>query len=244
MRIIPALDLQKGVVVRGVAGRRHLYGPVSSRLTSSCRPLDVAQAFAERFGLSELYIADLDAIGGAAPSIAVYQTLREKGFRLWVDAGLVTAAHAAVLASLGIDRIIVALETVDGPETIASLCATYGRDRVVFSLDLRAGELCGKIDRWRATDAASIAKEAVDHGAGAIIILDMSKVGMNAGTSTEALCRRLVQTHPDVEIIPGGGVRDATDLFRLKDIGVGAVLVASVLHDGSLSPNDVARLHG
>src|SRR5207253_1947746 len=64
MRILPVLDLQNGVVVRGLAGRRAEYRPVVSRLTTSHQPLDIAQAFRDIFGFEHLYLADLDAIAG------------------------------------------------------------------------------------------------------------------------------------------------------------------------------------
>src|SRR5438128_4087097 len=101
MRVIPVLDLLGGQVVRGVAGRRHEYRPVVSRLTPSAQPLDVARAFRAAFGLTELYLADLDAIAGAAPALPTYVTLQSAGFRLLVDAGVRAAADAGPLAEAG-----------------------------------------------------------------------------------------------------------------------------------------------
>src|SRR5262245_30382036 len=98
MRIIPVLDVLNGVVVRGVGGRRSEYRPVVSRLTSSTAPLDVARALVDSFHPRELYLADLDAIGGAAPAFGVYQGIRELGVRLWVDAGVRDAQGACAIA--------------------------------------------------------------------------------------------------------------------------------------------------
>src|SRR6266849_2167487 len=88
MRIVPVLDLMAGQVVHGVGGRRHEYRPVVSRLTASCRPVDVAEAFRAHFGWSALYLADLDAIAGAPQDLGTCAALRKHGFRLWVDAGV------------------------------------------------------------------------------------------------------------------------------------------------------------
>jgi phosphoribosylformimino-5-aminoimidazole carboxamide ribotide isomerase len=52
------------------------------------------------------------------------------------------------------------------------------------------------------------------------------------------LCARLTAVHPDLELIAGGGVRDPGDLHRLRDCGVGMVLIASALHDGRLTRTD------
>src|SRR5262249_21558693 len=94
MRLIPVLDVRDSMVVRGVGGRRREYRPVVRRLTSSTAPLDVARALIDSFHPRELYLADLDAIGGAAPAFDMYRGIRELGVRLWVDAG-VRDGHAA-----------------------------------------------------------------------------------------------------------------------------------------------------
>ena len=68
MRVLPVLDVLKGHVVRGVAGRRQEYRPIQSRLASSSQPLAIAGGFRRHFGLTEFYLADLDAILGGPPS--------------------------------------------------------------------------------------------------------------------------------------------------------------------------------
>ena len=116
MKIIPVLDVQGGLTVRGIGGRRHEYRPIVSRLTASSDPRKVAEAFRAQFDLRELYLADLDAIGGAPPALELYAALKEEGFALWVDAGIREIARARTLAEAGIERIVVGLETVRGPK--------------------------------------------------------------------------------------------------------------------------------
>jgi phosphoribosylformimino-5-aminoimidazole carboxamide ribotide isomerase len=227
-------------VVRGVAGRRQEYRPVLSRLTGSSTPYDVARAFAETFGLTELYLADLDAIAGAEPSWAVYDTLRRAGCRLWVDAGVRQAQRARQLGRAGLD-VVVGLETVAGPAALAECVAALG-ERVVFSLDLRGGEPLGKVSAWAGADVWSIAAQALGLGVARLLVLDLGRVGAGSGTGTEALCARLAGADPNVEVWAGGGVRDRADLLRLRACGVGAVLLASALHDGALTRADLAGL--
>jgi phosphoribosylformimino-5-aminoimidazole carboxamide ribotide isomerase len=241
MRIIPVLDLQGGVIVRGVAGRRQEYRAVVSQLTASCQPVDVATAFRDHFGLTELYLADLGAIAGAAPALAVYSSLRELDCRLWVDAGVRDAPMVEPLAGAGIEVVVVGLETVSGPAALAEICSQLGT-RMAFSLDLKGGAPLGDVSAWKAPDALSIAAQAVATGVERVIVLDLARVGVGAGLGTEALCARLAATYPDVEIVAGGGVRGSEDLRRLRDCGVSAVLVASALHDGRLRREDLAGL--
>ncbi len=240
MRILPVLDLLGGHVVRGVAGRRQDYRPVVSRLTTSSQPLDVARAFREHFRLSELYLADLDAIAGSEPAWLVYAALREDGFRLWVDAGVRDAASGQQLAEC-VAGVVAGLETLAGPAELEELSRDLD-DRLVFSLDLRRGAPLGKAELWGGADPESIAAWAVSMDVRRLLVLDLARVGVNAGTGTEELCGRLVTAYPGVEVWAGGGVRGVDDLRRLQQVGVEVALVASALHDGALAPPDLANL--
>ena len=107
MRVLPVLDVQDGLVVRGIAGRRREYRPIVSRLTSSADPVEVAEAFRDHFDLSHLYLADLDAIAGKSPAVALFRDLGERGFHIWVDAGVRDLDRAAQLAETGIAGIVI-----------------------------------------------------------------------------------------------------------------------------------------
>jgi phosphoribosylformimino-5-aminoimidazole carboxamide ribotide isomerase len=242
MLILPVIDLQAGQVVHGRAGRRQEYRPLVSRLTSSSQPVDVARAFRDHFGLAELYLADLDAIAGATPGQATYAALRSQGFRLWVDAGVRDLASAERLFTWGVEKIVVGLETVDGPDALAQICREIEGQRVVFSLDLNEGRPLGNVTAWPGKHVLSIAAEAIGYGVRRLIVLDLAQVGMGKGTGTEELCRNLAAEYPDLEVVAGGGIRDVADLHRLKQLGVRAALVASALHDGRLRREDLLSL--
>lgn len=242
MRILPVLDLKDGVVVRGVAGRRQEYRPIVSQLTTSCLPLDVAHAFRDALGLDELYFADLDAIAGAPPSFELYRKLRSDRFRLWIDAGVRHVEDAITLADAGIERIVVGLETVTGPESLMNISRQVGGDRVVFSLDLRDGVPLGDRAAWNHEDAETIAARAVASGVRSLIVLDLSRVGVGEGIGTEDLCRRLARNHPELLLVAGGGVRNIDDLRSLHRNGIRAALVASALHDKKINREELTRI--
>ncbi|HEY7156718.1 MAG TPA: HisA/HisF-related TIM barrel protein [Gemmataceae bacterium] len=241
MRILPVLDVMNGEVVRGVGGRRQEYRPIVSRLTTSSRPLDVARAIRCHFGWSEFYLADLDAILGDEPAWTIYAALREEGFRLWVDGGVRGMTQACQLADVGIESLVVGLETVAGPAELAAMVRAFG-EHLVFSLDLRQGEPLGERDAWESEDARSIAAQAVRLGVRRLLVLDLARVGLGGGTGTRELCVRLCAEFPEVEVSAGGGVRNRGDLEELRDGGVRMALVASALHDGRLTRADLDGL--
>lgn len=240
LHIIPVLDVQGGQVVRGIAGRRAEYQPIVSRLTPSADPLAVALAFRRHFGLDRFYLADLDAIAGGPPALALYAALQASGCRLWVDAGIRTARAAAPLAAAGVDTVIAGLETLAGPEVLRELCAELGRDRILFSLDLQSGQPLTALAAWPRRDPLAIAECAVEQGVRRVLVLDLASVGGGSGTGTEALCRQLSEVRPEVEVIAGGGVRDVADLRQLRQAGVRGVLIASALHDGHITSGQLA----
>ena len=81
MRVIPVLDLVAGRAVRACRGSREAYAPVHSALLSEEQAGDalaLARAFRDRLGQGdqgEWYVADLDAITGAAPQRALLRAL-------------------------------------------------------------------------------------------------------------------------------------------------------------------------
>lgn len=236
MPILPVLDILGGVVVRGVGGWREHYRPIVSRWTESAQPVAVARALADRFGFSEFYLADLDAIGGLAPAVATYEALHREGFALRVDAGIRTAGDACPLVQSGVATLIAGLETIAEPQVLRELCAKHGPERVVFSLDLKERKILGAAGAWPSAEPMAIAEHAIAIGIRRLLVLDLARVGSGSGTGTEGLCRQIAKAHPQVRLAAGGGVASAADVRRLEECGVESVLVASALHDGRIAP--------
>src|SRR5262249_52500731 len=90
MRVIGVLDLLKGQAVHAQGGVRQKYAPVRAVGTVTIPPGDagaLARAYRDRFGIRELYVADLDALTGSALQTSLISELAETG-PLWVDAGV------------------------------------------------------------------------------------------------------------------------------------------------------------
>lgn len=241
MRIIPVMDILKGQVVRGVGGRREEYRPVDSVLADNATPDAIGQALAG-LGFTDVYLADLDAIGGAAPDWETYRTLIRCGLQLWVDAGVGSTAAADQLADfhhdgVGLSAIIAGLESLPEPRLLVELQDLLGPKRLIFSLDMKEGRPLTPCVRSQTMSPEDIALAALTAGVRRMIVLDLARVGMRRGSGSDDLCRRLRDADAGLEIISGGGVRGAEDLERLASAGCDAALVATALHDGSLRFN-------
>ena len=236
LQIIPVLDLLNGVVVRGVGGRRDEYRPIESVLTRSTKPLDVAIAFRETFGLTTLYVADLDGILRREPNLQTLRELRAAGFEIWIDAGVRDLDEAITLLNAGAAKIIAGLESLSGPALLRALVSVLNEDRVVFSLDLKSGRpLIDSTANWPDGSASGIARTAIQAGVTQMIVLDLISVGEQRGPSTLELCDEIRGLSPHMTLITGGGVRGPSDLQTLRSRAIDGILVATALHNGSLN---------
>lgn len=235
-RIIPVLDVMDGQAVRAVGGRRELYRPLESRLTDSTDPATVAEALVAAAGTTELYVADIDAIRRHRPRLGWVKPLVERGCRVLVDAGLRAATDARLVLDAGASAVVAGTETLKSIAELRALLAALGPERVVLSLDLRNGRVVGDPAVWGDADNPAAAVDtAVGYGVRRVIVLDLARVGTGIGVGTESLCCGLRTSFPEVELIAGGGVRNWQDVERAAKAGADAVLVASGLHDGTLT---------
>ncbi len=247
MRVIPVIDLKAGQVVRGIAGRRDEYRPIESPLVTSAAPVAVARALVEQFGCDTLYVADLDAIGGAAPAWGIFEQLAELGVALWGDAGLSSNSQVVQLAKWNADGkslagIVAGLESLPALDCLTEWLDVAGSEQLIFSVDLKEGRPIARDRELANCTGLEIALAARARGVRRLIVLDLARVGMGGGVGTESICRAIRAVDPQIEIVAGGGVRGVDDLRALAAAGCDAALVASALHDGRLTRADLTAL--
>lgn len=248
MRIIPVLDLKGGQAVHAVAGDRAHYRPVRSVLHPGPDALGLARAYRERLGVTELYLADLDAIGGGRPACEAYEAIAGLGTRLWIDAGIrggrdldARPGQGGPLPAGDGHVLIVGLETIAGPAALREVGERVGAQRLAFSLDLRAGRpLVATGAAWGTADPLRIAGWAVGLGILRLVVLDLARVGTGRGLGTLGLLRALRRDHPAVELVAGGGISGPAELDELAEVAA-AALVGSALHDGRLDADHLVR---
>lgn len=142
---------------------------------------------------------------------------------------------ATSIGNGGTARVILALETLKTWDLVAEVVSALGAERTAFSLDLAGGVPLGSLG----TDPVALASEAAALGVSAVIVLDLTRVGGGGGLD-QSLLRAIRQAVPDVELVVGGGIRDAGDVSIAAGAGYDAVLVGTALHTGSLSPFAIA----
>jgi HisA/HisF family protein len=235
MRVIGVIDLKDGVAVHAVRGERQRYRPVRSGLVEGADPVDVARALRDRLGLNELYVADLDAIAGGLGHDETLRALAAEA-ELMVDAGAGDAAGVERVLSLGAARAIVGTETLADAAAFAKLPL----DRLVLSLDMRAGEVLARDPELATLGPGEALARLTRAGLREAIVLDLARVGSGEGPDVE-LVRELHGRFPRLALLAGGGVRDAADLRALAQAGAAGALVATALHSGAIGRDDLTR---
>ncbi|MGD0644806.1 MAG: HisA/HisF-related TIM barrel protein [Candidatus Bathyarchaeia archaeon] len=233
MKVVPVIDILNGKVVHAVRGKRREYQLLRSNLCDSVEPFEVAKAF-EALGFSELYIADLDAITGGSVNFRVLKHIAEEtGLELMVDAGVADLETARKLLHSGVSKVIIGTETLNTKSFVGEAVTLFGSDRVIVSLDLNDDKVLVKLGFDGCQNPMCLLREFKKMGVLGVIVLDLARVGSGEGVNVGFLKKVLENGSLDVYV--GGGVRSIKDLVELKNLGVAGALVATALHSGKIS---------
>lgn len=232
--VIPVIDLREGVAVRAIAGRRKSYRPLQTPLAASADPLDVARGLGTLYPFPRLYVADLDAIAGFAPAASVFDSLQRErtGRELWVDSGARTRREVEALVAIPGVSAVIGSETGIEPGEVAGLQREFP-GRIILSLDFREAGFVG--------DPAIL--QSPECWPGRIIAMTLARVGGAAGPDLARL-KSLQAVRPSALLYAAGGVRDRADIAQLQQAGVAGALVATALHTGTITADDLIEIAG
>ncbi|WGF86707.1 imidazole glycerol phosphate synthase subunit HisF [Marinivivus vitaminiproducens] len=233
-RIIPCLDVSHGRVVKGVRFQG---------LRDAGDPAERAAAY-EAQGADELVILDVSATPEARGNQAeTVRKVREVlGIPLTVGGGVRTEEDALSLLEAGADKVSVNTAALFRPALVGEIARRFGSQCAVVAIDAawRDGRFECLIKGGRegtGRDAVLWAKEAVDAGAGEILLTSWDRDGTRSGYDLELL--RAVTSAIRVPVIASGGADTPAHMKDAFDAGADAVLAASIFHDGDLTVADV-----
>ena len=237
MEVVPVIDILDGLAVHAVKGVRKNYKPIKSVLTASADPVKVAAAF-KGLGFKELYVADLNAITGNHNNFSVIKRIvNATKLRLMVDAGVNDLKKARQVIQQGPSKIIVGTETLNSISFIKEAINILGAKCIVVSLDMKNGQLLSKLDPANFSSPIEVLRLFQRMGLTQAILLDLARVGSEEGVDVAFLKKVLESV--DIEILVGGGIQNINDVINLKKLGVFGVLLATSLHSGKITMNDL-----
>jgi phosphoribosylformimino-5-aminoimidazole carboxamide ribotide isomerase len=232
MKIIPAIDLAGGDVVRLHQGD-----------FARSRRFDVdAAGLAGRYaraGAQWLHVVDLDGARAGRPVQLDLVAHLARTLRVQAGGGVRSADDVAGLLDRGVERVVVGSVAVREPATFVDWLARFGADRLCLALDLREdadGRWRPAVDAWRSASDADpdrLLRGFTDAGLVHVLSTDVAQDGMRAGPNL-ALYRRLAADWPQFAWIASGGVRDRADITALAATGVAACVAGTALLEGNL----------
>jgi cyclase len=228
-RLIPCLDVAGGRVVKGVRfqGLRAVGDPVS-----------LAAAYSAQ-GADELVFLDVTATLEGRGTLAelVARVSGELSIPFTVGGGVRSVGDATALLEAGADKVAVNTAALERPGLLTELAGLLGSQAVVVAIDAAGGRVrsrAGTASTGR--DAVAWAREAVERGAGEILLTSIDADGTRAGYDlplTAAVAGAVA-----VPVIASGGAGGARDVAAVLAIAQ-AALLASIVHE---RPDGLARL--
>lgn len=201
------------------------------------------RAYRETLACDVVYIADLDAIMGSGDNLAVIARMAasEPQLELLVDAGIHNVPQARrLLLDAGATKVVLASESLTGLSAASALLAALGAERTLVSLDLKAQEVTWRQPSTESKDPIATASRLLSLGFRETILLEMDRIGAGSGAGA-ALLGRVAMAAPDMRVIVGGGIASVAEIALLHRAGASGVLLATALHSGTITRDDLIR---
>ena len=236
MKVIPAIDLLDGKVVR-----LHK-GDYSQVTVYNEDPLDEARKFSEA-GFEHIHVVDLNgAREGTFVNLGHIRRIMDKtGLSVQTGGGIRSYDDALKLLEGGVDRIICSSMAVNNQSDWFRLLEVYA-DRVILGMDLKDGRVA--YSGWLETSDQSIdafLRPMIRRGLNRILCTDIARDGTLEGPNFE-LYGELQEQFPSVDLIASGGVATANDLNRLAEQGLFAVVVGRAYYEGKITLDEMAAI--
>jgi imidazole glycerol-phosphate synthase subunit HisF len=229
-RIIACLDVTGGRVVKGTR---------FVDLVDAGDPVELASRYADE-GADEITILDIGATRDARPALLdlIGRAATALDIPLCVGGGVRTLDDAAAFLDAGADKVAVNSAALADPSLVSRLAGRLGSQSVVVAMDAARSTGSWKVRAVAATeetgrDAVAWASEAVERGAGELLVTSIDRDGTRAGYDV-ALTASIADA-VRVPVIASGGAGSAGDVAEVLEAGASAALLASTLHFDILS---------
>jgi len=234
-RVIPCLDVRDGKVVKSVRF-------VDTKDVGDA--VELARRY-DRAGADELVFLDINASHEGRRTVIDFaaRVADELFIPFTVGGGIASADLAGEILRVGADKVAVNSAAVRRPELIGEIADRYGAQATVLSIDARRGEQGYEVvvdggRRPTGREVVAWAREAVERGAGEILLNSIDRDGTKLGFDLELT--NAVAAAVLVPVIASGGASSADDFVTLfRDSGADAGLAASIFHYGELTIGEV-----
>ena len=240
IRIIPCLDVDEGRVVKGVN---------FVDLRDAGDPVELASVYNSQ-GPDEIVFLDITASSDSRETLheVVRRTAEEIFIPFTVGGGIRSVEDARQILRLGADKVSLNTAAVIRPDLITDVAKEFGNQCVVVAVDSRRSDKtsCGfEVFTHGGREETGLSlldwvREAVEKGAGEILLTSMDRDGTKDGFDIQML--KLVSEEVSVPLIASGGAGTLKDMVDGALLGnADALLAASIFHFGELTVSEVKK---
>ena len=227
MKIIPAIDLMEGKVVR-------LYkGDPNKKTVYSENPLEVAKKW-ESAGADMIHLVDLDATLGSGSNFDLLKDIVES-VKIPVEVAGGFRNEKIVEEALGFaQRVVIGTLAFKDKTVLDRLLKTYGNEKLVISVDHKDGLIV--VNGWQQTTKISLIDAVNDFksmGFSEYLSTSIVRDGTLKGPDLEPL--KMVNKIENVNLIVSGGISNIEDIVEVKELNPFGVILGKALYENQVT---------
>ncbi|MEX2192959.1 MAG: 1-(5-phosphoribosyl)-5-[(5-phosphoribosylamino)methylideneamino]imidazole-4-carboxamide isomerase [Nitrosarchaeum sp.] len=234
MKVIPAIDLMNGQVVR-------LYkGNPNQKTVYSDNPIEVAKKW-EANGADMLHLVDLDATLGSGSNLLIIKKILEQiSIPIQVAGGLRDESTITDVSKIS-NRVVLGTLAFKDKSTLKKLLSNLGPEKVVISVDHIDGEIV--IHGWQKQTGIKLIEamqEFLAMGFSEFLLTNVSRDGTLEGPDLEFLEQacQLDKSH----VIASGGISNIKDIQDVKQKNAFGVILGKALYENKISIEEAKQI--
>ena len=227
MKIIPAIDLMEGKVVR-------LYkGNPDKKTVYSDDPLDIAKKW-ESAGADMIHLVDLDATLGSGSNFEILRNIAKSANIPVQVAGGLRNEKIIENALEFAQRVVIGTLAFNDKTTLGELLTRYGKEKLVISADHNNGLIV--VNGWQQSTKISLIDAVngfVEMGFSEYLSTSITKDGTLEGPDLKSL--QEINEMNTVNLIVSGGISNIEDVMKVKELNPFGVILGKALYENQIS---------
>jgi len=227
MKIIPAIDLMEGEVVR-------LYkGDPDKKTVYSDNPLEIAKKW-ESAGADMIHLVDLDATLGSGSNFEALRSIA-KSVKIPVQVAGGLRNEKIIESALEFaQRVVIGTLAFNDKTTLGELLTRYGKEKLVISADHNNGLIV--VNGWQQSTKISLIDAVngfVEMGFSEYLSTSITKDGTLEGPDLKPL--QEINEMNTVNLIVSGGISNIEDVMKVKELNPFGVILGKALYENQIS---------
>ena len=234
MKIIPAIDLMDGQVVRLVRG------DPNKKTVYSNTPLEIAKKW-ENAGVDMLHIVDLDAALGIGSNLEIIKKLVSELTVPVEIAGGLRDEYTIIEVSKWAERVVLGTLAFKDKETVLKIAETIGKDKLVISVDQIDGIIV--VNGWQTSTGTKLLdgmNKFLQLGFSEFLLTSVSRDGTMQGPDLESLQQAC--SLKNANVIASGGISDIADIKKVKTVNAYGVILGKALYENKISIDEAKKI--